>query len=169
MLFCLMCSSFDYVDNEIKLGSLKMKDFKNANIPHFKAIRREPVNYLEDILEDKHPADILTKCFQVQAFYPSFSSTSFIPAWQLQIIEIGTNMENIVGHLPIQWLSAPLANINFSKKLPPDGKDVIKNVLPSKPEEGKYGVCTSLEEWAPHISKWTVTHAYDADEESEMH
>jgi hypothetical protein len=71
ILFCLLCSSFDYVDNEIKQGTVKMRDFKNANIPHFKAIKREPVDHLEDILDDKYPADILTKCFQVQEFYPS--------------------------------------------------------------------------------------------------
>ena len=55
----------------IKQGSLKMKDFKNANIPHFKVIKREPVDILEDILNDKYPAEMLTKCFQVQAFYPT--------------------------------------------------------------------------------------------------
>jgi hypothetical protein len=27
VLFCLTCSSFDYVNNEIKQGSLKMKNF----------------------------------------------------------------------------------------------------------------------------------------------
>jgi hypothetical protein len=27
-----MCSSFDYIDNEIQQGSLKMRDFKNAVI-----------------------------------------------------------------------------------------------------------------------------------------
>jgi hypothetical protein len=30
---------------------------------------------LEDILEDNYPADMLTKCFQVQAFYPTQVST----------------------------------------------------------------------------------------------
>ena len=39
--------------------------------------------------------------------------------------------------------SAALANINFSKKLSPDDKEVIKNVLQFKPKEGKYGVWTS--------------------------
>ena len=52
-----------------------MKDIKNANIPHFKTINREPVDHLEDILDDKYPADMLTKCFQVQAFYPTQVST----------------------------------------------------------------------------------------------
>jgi hypothetical protein len=52
-----------------------MKDLKNANIPHFKAIKRDPVDHLEDILEDNYPADMLTKCFQVQAFYPTQVST----------------------------------------------------------------------------------------------
>ncbi len=45
ILFCLMCSSFNYADNEIRQGSLKMRDFKNANIPNFKMIKREPVDY----------------------------------------------------------------------------------------------------------------------------
>jgi hypothetical protein len=44
-----MCSLFDYVNNEIKQGSLKMKDFEYANIPHFKAIKREPVDHLEEL------------------------------------------------------------------------------------------------------------------------
>jgi hypothetical protein len=52
--------------------------------------------------------------------------------------------------------------------LSPDDKEVIKNVLQFKPEEGKYGVCTSLEEWAFLILKRMVTHARDADEENEM-
>jgi hypothetical protein len=64
---------------------------------------------------------------------------------------------------------APLANINFSKKLSPDDKDVFINVLQFKPEERKYGVCTSLEEWAFIISKPMLKHAYNADEESERH
>ena len=71
ILFCLMCSSVDYVDSEIKQDSLKMKDFKNANIPHFNTIRREPVDHLKDILDEKYPAEMLTKCFQVRAFYPT--------------------------------------------------------------------------------------------------
>ncbi len=49
----------------------------------------------------------------------------------------------------------------------PDDKDVIKNVLQFKLEEGNHGVCTSLEEWAFLILKWMFTHAHDADEESE--
>jgi hypothetical protein len=52
-----------------------MRDFKNTNIPHFKAIRREHADQLEDILENKYPVDMLTKCFQVQAFYPTQVST----------------------------------------------------------------------------------------------
>jgi hypothetical protein len=39
--------------------------------------------------------------------------------------------------------------------------------LQFKPEEGKYGVCTSLEEWAFIILKPMLKHAYNADEESE--
>jgi hypothetical protein len=70
-----MCSSFDYIDNEIQQSSLKMRDFKNANIPHFKAVARMPVDHLEDILNDKYAAEMLTKCFQVQAFYPTQVST----------------------------------------------------------------------------------------------
>jgi hypothetical protein len=46
-------------------------------------------------------------------------------------------------------------------------KDIIKNVLQFKPEERKYGVCTSLEEWTFLILKLTFMHAYNADEESE--
>jgi hypothetical protein len=44
-----MFSSFDFIDNKIIQGSLKMRDFNNANIPHFKAIKIEPVDHLEDI------------------------------------------------------------------------------------------------------------------------
>jgi hypothetical protein len=69
-----MCSSFDYIDNETKQGLPKMRYFKNANISHFKA-KREPVDHLEDILDDKYLAEMLTKCFQVQAFYPTQVST----------------------------------------------------------------------------------------------
>jgi hypothetical protein len=70
-----MCSSFDNVDNKIKQGSLKMRDFKNAKIPHLKAVKRESVEHLDDILDDKYPAEMLAKCFQVQSFYPTQVST----------------------------------------------------------------------------------------------
>ncbi len=66
-----MCSSFEYFDNEIQQGWLKMRDFKNANIPHFKVVARMPVDHLEDILNDKYESEMLTKSFQVQAFYPT--------------------------------------------------------------------------------------------------
>jgi hypothetical protein len=78
ILFCLMCCSFDYVGNQIKQGSLKMRNFKNENISHFKLIKREPVDHLEDILDDNYPAEMLTKCFQVQAFYPTQVFTDVI-------------------------------------------------------------------------------------------
>jgi hypothetical protein len=64
--------------------------------------------------------------------------------------------------------SAPLAIIIFFKKMSPDDRDVIKNILQFKPEEGKYGVCTSLEEWAVLVLKRTFMHAYNLDEDSEM-
>jgi hypothetical protein len=92
ILFCLMCSSFGYVDNEVKQGSLKMRDFKNAKIPHFKAANREPVDHLEDILDDKYPAEMLTKCFQVQAFYPTQVST-----------EVNHLMNTL--HMHSEWIS----------------------------------------------------------------
>jgi hypothetical protein len=51
----------------------------------------------------------------------------------------------------------------------PDDKNmIIKNVLQFKLEEGKYGVCTSLEEWAFLILKQMFTPAYNADEQSEI-
>ncbi len=70
-----MCSSFDLVGNDIQQGSLKMRDVKNANIAHFKAVSKKPVDHLEYILNDNYPAEMLTKCFQVQAFYPTQVST----------------------------------------------------------------------------------------------
>jgi hypothetical protein len=33
ILFCLICSSFDYAENEIKQGSLKMRDLKKCKHP----------------------------------------------------------------------------------------------------------------------------------------
>ncbi len=50
----------------------------------------------------------------------------------------------------------------------PNDKEVIKNVLQFKPEEGKYRVCLSLEDLAFLILKWMFMHAYNADGESEM-
>ncbi len=71
ILFCLTCSYFDCIDNEIKQATMKMKHFKTANIPHFKQNKRTPIAHVEDFLNDKYPADMLIKCFQVQAFYPT--------------------------------------------------------------------------------------------------
>ncbi len=70
-IFCLTCSYFDYVYNEIEQATLKMKHFKTANIPHFKQNERTLIAHLEDILNDKYSTDMLTKCFQVQAFHPT--------------------------------------------------------------------------------------------------
>ena len=63
--------------------------------------------------------------------------------------------------------SAQLANLNLSKKLSPMIRMSLRMFCEFNPEEEKYGVCTSLEEWAFLILKWTFTHAYDADEECE--
>ncbi len=50
--------------------------------------------------------------------------------------------------------NVPLANINFSKNLSPQKKEVINNISQFKPDkEKKGGVCTSLEEWAVLILK----------------
>jgi hypothetical protein len=65
--------------------------------------------------------------------------------------------------------NAPLANINFSKNLSPQEKEVINNVLQFKPDKGRKGVYTSLEEWAFLILKPNVVQREVADEESETH
>jgi hypothetical protein len=52
-----------------------MKHLKNAEIPYFKKIDRKPIDHLEDILNGKYQADMLIKCFQVQAFYPTQANT----------------------------------------------------------------------------------------------
>jgi hypothetical protein len=75
ILFCLTCSYFDYIDNEIKLATLTMKCLKNAEIPYFKKIVRKPTDHLEDILNGRYQADMLMKFFQVQAFYPTQTNT----------------------------------------------------------------------------------------------
>jgi hypothetical protein len=97
-----------------------------------------------------------------QYFLHSDMATSDNGYWNEYVKYCGTTSDPMAK-------SAPLANINFSKKLSRDDKDVIKNVLQFKSEEGKYGVCTSLEEWAFLILKRMFTHAYYADEESVMH
>jgi len=64
---------------------------------------------------------------------------------------------------------APLANINFSKKMSLKDKEVISKVSLFKPEKGKDGVCTFLQKWALLILLPTLKHAYNTDEESEKH
>ncbi len=89
-----MCSSYGYIGNELKQGSLKMRDFKNANMPHFKAVSKKPIDHLEDILNDNYPAEMFTKCFQVQAFYPTQVSTEvnhFMNTLQMHSEWISTN------------------------------------------------------------------------------
>ncbi len=65
--------------------------------------------------------------------------------------------------------NAPLENITFSKFDSPEEKEVINNVSQFKPEKGKKGVCTSLEEWAFLILKPNVVQGRVADDESERH
>ncbi len=62
---------------------------------------------------------------------------------------------------------APLANINFPKKIHP----MIRTSLPMFPNSNqkKENMEWSLEEWAFLILKLMLKHAYDADEENERH
>jgi hypothetical protein len=52
-----------------------MKRLKNAEIPYFEKIDSKPIDHLEDILNGIYQANMLTKCFQVQAFYPIQTNT----------------------------------------------------------------------------------------------
>jgi hypothetical protein len=91
-----------------------MKDFKNANISHFKAIKREPVDHLEDILEDNHPAGMLTKCFQAQAFYPTEVPTDvnhLMTTLKLHSKWISNNKNLSAGKTMSKLLSIALTNI----------------------------------------------------------
>ncbi len=49
LLFCLTCSYFNYIDNDIKLATLTMKHLKNTEIPYIKKMDRKPIHHLEDI------------------------------------------------------------------------------------------------------------------------
>jgi hypothetical protein len=95
-----------------------MRDFKNANIPHFKAVARMPVNHLEDILNDKYAAEMLAKCFQVQAFYPTQVST-----------EVDHLMNTLWMHSDSEWISNNKklsTEKTISKLLSITMKDILK-------------------------------------------
>jgi hypothetical protein len=75
ILFCLECSYFVYIDNEIKPVTLTMKHLENSEIPYFKKNDRKLIDHLEHILNGKYQADMLTKRFQVQTFYQTQTNT----------------------------------------------------------------------------------------------
>jgi hypothetical protein len=90
---------------------------KNANIPHFKAVSKKPIDHFEDFLNDNYPAEMLTKCFQVQAFYP----TQVFP-------EVNHLMNTLRQHS--EWISTNKifsADKTISKLLSIAIKDILKD------------------------------------------
>jgi hypothetical protein len=65
----LMCSGFDLVCNYIEQGFLKKKDFKQAGVPHFKSPVVTLLEHLNEILEGRFEALMLTTPFLVQALF----------------------------------------------------------------------------------------------------
>ena len=124
ILFCMMCSYFN-CHNVIKLGSLSMKHFKQAAIPHFQKNLQKPKDHLEDILQGNFQADMLMKPFRVQVFYPIDTDeappdlnkvTKSLQTYSRWIYE--SKISSASKTLPKLLSTAILEVMNYSKKHP---------------------------------------------------
>jgi hypothetical protein len=70
ILMCLMCSIFDYEDNNLVHTSLKNKHFKMAGVPHYKESDLSPIQILNSIIKEEFNAPMLTNHIQVQILHP---------------------------------------------------------------------------------------------------
>jgi hypothetical protein len=62
---CLTCSTFDLKDNNIDHDSLKRKDFKLAEVPHYKNPQMSPIQVLNAILNGNFDTPMLMNPFLV--------------------------------------------------------------------------------------------------------
>jgi hypothetical protein len=71
IIMCLTCSRFDLEDNNIDHNLLKKKDFKLAEVPHYKTPQMSPIEVLIEILNGSFDAPMLMNPFSVQLLLPA--------------------------------------------------------------------------------------------------
>jgi hypothetical protein len=71
IIMCLTCSRFDLEDNNINHNSLKKKDFKLAEVPHYKTPQMSPIEVLNEILNGSFDTPMLMNPFSVQLLLPA--------------------------------------------------------------------------------------------------
>jgi len=77
IILCLTCSCFDLTGNTLQSQSLKQKHFKE--VPFFKKTNTDPIDVLNEIMDEKFPAKMLTQTFPVQILYPSNDNCQIQP------------------------------------------------------------------------------------------
>lgn len=77
IILCLTCSCFDLTGNTLKSQSLKQKHFKE--VPFFKKPNIDPIDVLNEIMDGKFHAKMLTQTFPVQILYPSNDNCQIQP------------------------------------------------------------------------------------------
>jgi hypothetical protein len=80
IVMCLTCSSFDLEDNNIVHESLKKKDFKVAEVPHYKKPQLSPIQILNSILKGDFEAPMLMNTFPIQVLFPKIQNINNIHA-----------------------------------------------------------------------------------------
>ena len=71
IVICLTCSSFDLEGNNIDHESLKKKDFKIAEVLHYKKPQLSPIQALNSIMKGDFDAPMLMKPLPIQVLLPS--------------------------------------------------------------------------------------------------
>jgi hypothetical protein len=91
IVMCLMSSGSDMVGNNIEQGSLKMRDFKQAGVPHFKSPKVSPLDHLNAILDGRFEAEMLMTPFSVKVLFPKQNNS-----------QIDKMMIGLKG-IPLKW------------------------------------------------------------------
>jgi hypothetical protein len=71
IIMCLTCSRFNLEDNNIDHNSLKKKDFKLVEVPHYKNPQSSPIQVINAILNGNFNAPMLMHPFLVQVLLPA--------------------------------------------------------------------------------------------------
>jgi hypothetical protein len=100
---CLTCLVFDLGDNNIDNGSLMMKNFKLAGVPHHKKPDMSPMEVLNAILNNQFDAPMLMTAFLVQVLVPkhkNFQIDTLMTTLKQSSMWISTN-KNLSAEKPI--------------------------------------------------------------------
>jgi hypothetical protein len=66
----LVCSKFNLLTNELELGSLTLKDFRNGGIKFFKEPHTTVSDHLDQIMSTKIDAPMFQNQFHLSAYVP---------------------------------------------------------------------------------------------------